>query len=60
MTLAVALCLPHRSTCALVTWSGERHADTSKTQREQGRAVLYRWKPRRQDASYLHEEKECV
>ena len=27
----VALCLPYRSACALVTWSSERFADTPET-----------------------------
>jgi hypothetical protein len=60
MALAVALCLPYRSTCALVTWSSERFADASKTQREQGRAVLYRRQPRWQDVGHLYEEEECA
>jgi hypothetical protein len=31
MTPVVALCLPHRSACAFVTWSSERFANTPET-----------------------------
>ena len=60
MALTVAFCLPYRSTCAVVTWSSKRFTNASKAQREQGRAVLYRWQPRRQDFGYLYEEEECA
>ena len=57
-SLAVALCISYRSTCALVTWSGECFTDTPETQREQGCAVLHRREPWRKDVGYLYEEEE--
>ena len=42
MVILVALCLRYRSARALITWNSERFAGTPKTQREQGRAILYR------------------
>jgi hypothetical protein len=56
MVLAVALCLPYRSTCALITWSGERFADTPKTQGNKDVQFFtvgnLRWK----DVGHLYEE----
>ena len=60
MKLPVALCLPYRSPCAFIAWSSERFANAPKTQREQGRAVLYRWQPWWSDVGHLYEEEECV
>jgi len=60
MGLAVALCLPYRGACPFVTWSSKRFADTAETQREQGRAILYRRQPWREDVGHLYEEEECT
>lgn len=58
MVPIVPLCLPYRSPCTLLTWSSERIADTPEAQREQGRAILYRWKPWWTDFGHLYEEEE--